>query len=143
MIIPPSVGVLLARGEGDSDAITGMAEVLIKIPNEGRVISGGTAYFSDPEPGDYLSIDIKDVDDVFGYGAGAIVGSFDDQLVPVANQGWYVPLVGYVDLLPIVSNDPRDLAGVGGLYLSIKGYRKIPANTATLYVNVRWGKRIR
>jgi hypothetical protein len=140
MLLPQSVTLLLARAEADTD-VTGLADAVIKIPSEGRTIEGGFGFFENVETGDWLTIDLKDDDDIYGFGAGATIGTFDDQLVPLANQGFYFMNSQPLELSPIVSDDPRELPG--GLYLHICGHKKNIATVDTLYVNLRWGKRKR
>jgi hypothetical protein len=140
MRLPQSVSLLLARAEADTD-VAGLADAIIKIPTEGRTIEGGIGFFENVEVGDYLTIDIKDDDNLYGFGAGATIATFDDQLVPLANQGIYFIGNESLKLHPIVSDDPKELPG--GLYLHICGHKKNIATADTIYVNVSWGKRIR
>lgn len=140
MLIPQSVKLLIAKATSGTD-INGVADAVIKIPNEGRTIEGGFGYFENQAAGDWLTIDLKDDDDLYGFGAGATIATYDDQLVAVANQGWYFPPTGVLEIHPIVANDPTELPP--GLYLHICAHKANVATADNFFVNVHWGKRIR
>ena len=139
-ILPQSIQILTARAKASTDD-NGLAETKVKIPTEGRTISGGIGFFENIEPGDYLTIEIRDDDNILEGGVGAVVSTFDDQLVPVDNQGYYFMGNYPLEVKPLVGNDSRILPG--GLYLYICGHKADTATSDTLYVNIFWGRRIR
>ena len=143
---PQSIKILLARGQAATDLVTGIADIGIKIPgtvglNE-RTIEGGSGCFSIHEPGDYLTAEVRDDDNLLGLGAGHVLDSFHDTGVASGNEGWYFMGSNILHLHPIVDNDPTDLPS--GMYLHIMGHKAVIPNPAhTLYINIHWGKRIR
>lgn len=142
-----SVQLFLAKAESGTN-VDGVAAAIIKIPALGRTIEGGWGKFQNQSTGDWLTIDLKDDDDLYGFGAGATISTFDDQLVPTGNQGYFFLGDESLAIHPLIPSDPTELPG--GLYLYICGHKK---NTGTveapiyaadhLYVNIHWGKRIR
>jgi len=152
-VTPQSVKLLLAKGEADSDLVTGIADIVIKVPGtfgldqhgnllKGRTIEGGFGCFSTQEAGDYLTIELRDDDNLLGYGAGTVLDEFHDTTVPADNQGWYFMGSNVLDLNPIVSDDPTDLPCA--MYLHICGHKaSIPDPAHTFYINLHWGARIR
>jgi hypothetical protein len=135
-----SVKLLLGRGEADTDG-SGLADVIIKVPTAGRAIEGGSAWFENHEPGDWVSASLKDDDNILGYGAGFVVDSFDDTDLAAGQQGWYFMGSQPIVLNPIVTDDPSDIPG--NFYLHVCGHKKNVATADTLYVNIHWGRRIR
>lgn len=142
--MPQSVKILLARGEASTDG-SGLAEIIIKVPgslgSKDRTIDGGTGYFENQEHGDYLKIELRDDDNLMGYGAGFVLDSFHDTSVPASQQGWYFMGSDTLSLNPVVSNDPTELPSC--MYLHLLGQKANIATSDTLYVNLHWGKRIR
>ena len=139
-ILPPSVKLLLAKGKATTD-VNGRAEVIIEVPANGRSITGGDGCFSGQLPDDYLTIELRDDDDILGGGAGALVNAFHDLDEPTVNQGWFF-LGGLLQLDPLIDGETTDLPG--GLYLHIFGHKAVvPQTPETLYINLRWGKRYR
>lgn len=151
-VMPQSIKLLMARGKEDTDA-NGLADVSIKVPgtfglNE-RTIQGGFGIFGNQQPGDYLRIELRDDDDLLGNGPGFVINRFHDDSVPADNQGWYflsstlqsTETAPPLELSPLVNDDVTDLPS--GMYLHILGQKGDPLVADTLYVNLRWGKRIR
>lgn len=150
MSVPSSIKLLLARGSSATDG-AGKAEVVIKIPGTfgfngdgslktGRTISGGWGYFASQADGDYCYAEVRDDDNLLGYGAGFVIDTFHDKDVPTANQGWYFPRQEVLELRPLVTDDPSNLPC--GMYLHIIAQKAI-VGADTFYVNLHWGKRIR
>ena len=142
--MPQSVKLLLARAEAATDG-SGTAEAVLKVPgtvgNKERTIEGGIGCFQNQEAGDYLKIDLRDDDNLLGYGAGFVLDAFHDTGVASVNQGWYFLGSSTLSLSPIVSDDPTELPS--GMYLHITGQKANIATSDTLYINLHWGKRIR
>jgi len=151
MAIPQSVKLMLARGEANTDG-SGTANVIIKVPGtfsvdakgnlaSERTVEGGFGLFKNQEPGDYLKIELKDDDNLLGYGAGFVLETFHDTDVAASNQGWYFMGSEVMEIHPIVSDDPTDLPC--GMYLHMTGQKANIATSDTLYINLHWGKRLR
>lgn len=151
MYMNQSVKLLLAKGSATTDG-SGSADVTIKIPGtfgvdakgnfvNGRTISGGWGYFANQADGDYVYAEVRDDDNLLGYGAGFVLDRFHDNDVPAANQGWFFPRQQVLELRPLVSDDPTDMPS--GMYLHIIAQKANIATSDTFYVNVHWGKRIR
>lgn len=149
--MPQSVKLLLAMGKATTD-VNGLADVVIQVPgafgldSEGnlltyRTIEGGFSWFKNQEPGDWVTIELRDDDNLLGTGAGAVIDTFDDKDVPSVNQGWFLLNDGPMELHPIVSDDPTELPG--GFYLHICGHKANIATADELFVNLHWGKRLR
>ena len=143
-VMPQSVKIYLARGSAATDG-AGTADVVIKVPgtvgNKERTIEGGFGCFQNQEPGDYLQIDLRDDDNLLGYGAGFVLDTFNDPGTPAANSGWYFLGSSILNLHPIVSNDPTELPS--GMYLHVIGQKANIATSDTLYINLHWGERLR
>jgi hypothetical protein len=144
---PQSVKLLLARGKAATD-VDGLADVILKVPGtfnwpatDGRAIEGGFGCFVNQEEGDYITIELRDDDNLLGLGAGYVVDTFDDTGVPTANQGWYFLGSNPLDLHPVIHDDTSDLPA--GMYLHMMGHKADSATSDTLYINLHWGKRIR
>jgi hypothetical protein len=150
---PQSIKLLLARGEADTDLVTGIADAVVKIPGTfevdpegdltvGRVISGGFGCFSTQEAGDYLTIELRDDDNHLGYGAGTVLETFHDLGTPAANSGWYFLGNSVMNLHPVIVDDPTSVPA--GMYLHILGHKAVVPDPAhTLYINLHWGTRLR
>lgn len=142
-IMPQSVAVLMPRMTAATD-VNGVATAYLKFPAAGRTISGGNAWFGNHTNGDYVIADVFDLDNVLGSGQ-IVVSSWSDLDCPTANQGWYCHPVNGVKLEPIVSDDPTDIEPNTNLYLRVRGFKAAgaAASADNLYVNIRWGRRIR
>lgn len=130
MYIPRKATTKVAKFKVDT--VSGTATALLKVPGNGRVIKGGSAWFSTPHADDYIKFYVTDEDNILGLGAGIVVGSYTDGEVPVANEGWYMtnPLV----IEAIVSTG----------FLEPNFYLKIVAvkgdgSADTLRGNIHWG----
>jgi hypothetical protein len=150
MSVPSSIKLLLARGSSATDG-AGKAEVIVKIPGTfglnsdgsmkaGRTISGGWGYFASQADGDYCYADVRDDDNILGYGAGAVLDTFHDLDVPASNQGWFFPRQEVLELRPLVTDDPSRLPC--GMYLHIFGQKGV-VGVDTFFVNLHWGVRLR
>ena len=142
---PQSVKLLLAMSKADTDG-GGLADAIIKVPGtfgdqKARTIEGGFGCFKNQEPGDYLKVELRDDDNLLGYGAGTVLNSFHDTDVPAVNRGWYFLGTTTMDLKPVVSDDPTELPA--GMYLHIMAQKADTATADTLYINLHWGNRIR
>jgi hypothetical protein len=133
----------LASGSADVDTTTGVATILIQIPGtpgsgEGRWISEGVAFFSEPHVGDMITgLYFTDEDDILGAGAGTVVGSYTDDDVDSANKGWYVlPIRGFVEA--------EAIGGYGfapaGFYIKIVGKKASGHYSGKMFINFTWGK---
>lgn len=120
-----------------------LATVLIKIPGtpgsaDGRWIGGGIAWFDDQHKDDrIMSVEFTDEDNILGYGAGTVVGSYTDRDVDTNQQGWRIPNKrGMIEV--------EALGGYGfapaGFYLKIIGKKGGELTTGTFYLNIEWGK---
>ena len=84
----------MACSEGSTDS-SGDVVIDMKIPGTdpallSRFIRDARIWFDDPEPGDkIISVVIIDIDAIV-YPANTIVGSYTDDEVPSANQGWFM-----------------------------------------------------
>lgn len=128
-------------GEVDQN---GQVVLYLKIPGmfnsgEGRYISEGMAWFSQPTYGDKIvGIYFADQDDLLGYGIGTIVGSYTEDEMTDDNKGWYIPqprnfieceTIGFYGFAP------------AGFYIKIiaqsgNGYQA----GKKVYLNLTWGK---
>lgn len=142
----PSVKLMLSRLSAANDTSTGIADAVLKIPGtvgdaEGRTISGGSAWFKNQAAGDYVVAEVRDDDNLLGYGAGTVLDSFHDLGTATGNAGWYFFGSEPMNLRPVVSDDPTDLPS--GMYLHVIGHKAIIATVDDIYVNIHWGKKIR
>lgn len=142
---PQSVKLMLARGMAAAPAGTGTADVVIKIPGtigdaKGRTISGGSASFASQAYGDWVRAEVRDDDNLLGYGAGTVLDTFHDLGVASGQEGWFFFGSTPLDLRPVVSDDPTNLPS--GMYLHIIGQKGV-VGADTFYVNIHWGKEIR
>lgn len=104
---------------------------------ETRLVHRGETLFNDTigiQNKDRIVVDIYDKDNIFGFGAGAVLGYFYDEDAAAANQGHYFTK-GKVDVGGI--GGYGDL--VGGLYLRMKAVLSV-ARTDTLLCNIHWIK---
>lgn len=120
---------------------SGIAEMSIKIPADGRFIAGGYAFTDSFTPGDCVTaISVTDVDNITGAGAETILQTYHDDDLPASAQGWYfwpqpqaggeveIDPIGYYGFVP------------GGLYLEIY-YQRAPSGTATgVWTDIYWAK---
>lgn len=136
-IFPQSIKLLMIKGTAAT--ASGIATILIKIPEE-REIFGGEGCFLNQATGDNIKAFITDEDNILGYGAGFVVGAFQDTLVPSANQGYYMLGTKPVEIRPLIGDDPSRLTA--NFYLKIVA-TKADLSADTFYVNIFWGKRLR
>lgn len=132
----------LAHGSADIDAETGVGTILIKIPGipgsgDGRWISSGIAFFDNHTPGDLIfGVYFTDEDNLMGYGAGAVIGSYTDDDVDEPCRGWAIPPSGWVRC--------EAIGGYGfapsGIYIKIIGKKAGEAPAGKVYCNFEWGK---
>jgi hypothetical protein len=121
----------------------GMATISIKIPGTpnsgaGRWIDGGTAWFDDQHKDDrILSVVFTDEDNLLGYGAGTVVGSYTDSELDSAQQGWRIP--NKRGMIEVIAMGGYGFAPAG-FYMKITGQKGGGIVTGTLYMNVMWGK---
>lgn len=119
------------------------ATILIKIPGtfgsaDGRWIEGGMAWFDSVHPDDrMLSVTFTDEDNLLGYGAGFIVGSYTDFDMPADFQGWRVPPLQGFDVVSAIGGYGFAPAG---FYLKIVGQKGGGITTGSLYINMSWAK---
>lgn len=136
------------RGVSDVDPTTGAAVFQVISPgtpgdpNGGRWVSWGEAWFTgaDRHADDYIvGIEIVDVDDIYGMGAGTVLQHYHDMDVPEANRGWSMPThygnaevepIGYYGHIP------------AGLYLRITAQKggTGPHTGVKFRVNIGWGR---
>jgi hypothetical protein len=134
----------IAKAEASVDQ-NGEAIVQIKIPGtvgqDSRYVAGGYAFNDSLKFGDRLEeINVVDVDNILGYGANTVVGTYHDADVDAANKGWFMypaPQAGSE-----IEIDPMGYYGniVSGLYLQLK-FKMGQGSTATkIYCDFYWGK---
>lgn len=136
--------IKLAKGEIEANSEnSGIATILVKVPGtpgsvDGRFIDGGTSWFESGDMGDWLEIHTSDEDNILGYGAGFIVGSYTDTDVDSANQGWYLK----PGEMTFASRITKHGWIPSGLYLKVVGH-KVSGGTLpdTMFINIAWGKR--
>jgi len=145
MRIPQSIKLMLSRGSANTDG-SGVADVAIKVPgtvgvSTARTISGGSAWFENQEPGDWVKAEVRDDDNLLGYGVGTVLDTFHDLGVASGNEGWFFMNGEPMHLHPVVNDDPTNLPA--GMYLHVIGQKANTATSDTLYINIHWGSRIR
>jgi hypothetical protein len=132
----------ICSGYGDVDS-NGSVDVSLPVPGDitlgnGRYIDAGCAWFDEPHPDDrVVAIECVDLDNVVGYGAGAILKTYHDDEQPETNRGWRIPYKrGQVEI--------DTMAGYGfipsQLYLRIRAKRGGGLTTGRFYYNIKWGK---
>ena len=136
-VIPGSVKLLMAKGEATT--VSGVASVFFKVPSD-REIMGGFGCFGNQQPGDYVKIYVTDEDNTLGYGAGFVVGSFNDSEMPANQQGWFMFPGNVLDITSLMLNDPSKVTPP--FYVKLEAH-KADGSADTLYANIRWGKRLR
>lgn len=105
---------------------------------DGRWISSGTAFFDVATPGDIISsVRFVDHDNMLGYGEDFVVGSYTDDELDAANQGWFIP--------PKKGEIKAEaIGGYGfapaGFYIMVTAKKGGGITTGTFYVNFEWGK---
>ena len=142
-IIPPKGVLKVCSGSQATDG-SGIATIEIKVPGTfvntstpGRLIAGGRAWFENPAHGDCVcKLEIVDVDNILGAGAGYVVTRYIDDGVDSANQ--LVEICKQHGFAEVDSfEDPG--APPSELYLRIEG--KAAANRSdTFRVNVLWAE---
>lgn len=132
----------MSSGKGSVDG-TSVAEVIILVPGnpangDGRWIDAGTSWFDAIHEDDRITnVEVVDIDNILGYGAGFVVKTYHDDEVAASSAGWYIPKHTGVSKV-------EALGGYGfipaGLYLRVKGLKGGGATTGSLYLNIKWGK---
>jgi len=132
----------LAHGEATVDSETGLATVLIKIPGtpnsgDGRWISCGIGFFDVHTPGDkVLGVYFTDEDNLLGYGAGTVIGSYTDDDAAEENRGWAVPPSGWLKAEAVGGYG----FGPSGFYIKVIGKKAGESPSGKFYINMEWGK---
>lgn len=137
----------VARAESTLE--DGQAEITVRVPgvfdgidpdvSSGRFIEGGEAFFDSAEIGDVVSkIEVKDNQNILGYGAGFVIATYHDKDVDEANQGWYIPKIkGYIEI--------NAMAMFGfipaGMDLVMTATRLDTNSTGIFFTNIKWGAR--
>jgi hypothetical protein len=140
----------LATSISTFDATTHLAVCQILVPgtyagfgynDPGRFVAGGYAFTDAGKFGDRCTkIEVADMDNILGSGAGAVIKTYHDQDVDPSNAGWYLypaPQSAYE-----IEIDP--IGGYGklpaGLYLRVT-FQKVSDSPATqVACNIWWGK---
>jgi hypothetical protein len=137
----------LSCKEGTVDTITKECTLTVQVPgtfgvDSGRFVDDGYCFTNVYTWGDRVSaVEIVDVDNLLGYGAGFIAERYHDNDLPEANQGWMLwceeGTQGGIDI--------NKIGGYGqipsGLYLRVK-FKGVPATLATkVAINISWGKK--
>ena len=78
------------------------------IPTNVIAIKGANAFYINAAIGDYVKVTMVDVDNVLGYGAGTVLGTFINK--------WFIPTDGIL----FIDNVSISLIPVAGLYLRFK-----------------------
>jgi hypothetical protein len=122
---------------------SGNAEMSLLIPGtpgtaDGRWVNGGIAFFDEQHHGDRITaVEVVDLDNILGYGAGTVLKTYHDEDVPEANQGWRIP-----DRRGLV--EVETMGGYGfipaGLYIRIKGKKGEGVTTGTLCIDIEWAR---
>lgn len=119
-----------------------LALIEIKVPGdpetEGRFVDSGMVWFDIHNADDQIQLlEIVDIDNLYGYGAGTVLKKWHDDGAEVDNQGWYVPSTN-------VPLQVTSLGGYGfipsGTYIRIKAKKGQNQTSGTLYLNIKWGK---
>ena len=120
---------------------TGGVGLTIKVPGAigsgGRFVDSGEAFFDTHHVGDKLiKMELVDLDNILGYGAGLVMGSYCDAETPSDNSGWYFPPTGIliVDKFEKVGFIPS------GFYFRVSAQKAAGQTTGTLYANIKWAK---
>lgn len=132
----------LVHAEGDVDTETGLITIDLKVPGtpgtaDGRWISSGMAFFDVHTPGDkVLGVYFVDKDNMLGYGANFVVGSYTDDDADEINRGWAIPPIGWVKA--------EAIGGYGfapsGFYVRVAAKKSGDSPTGKFYCNLEWGK---
>ena len=119
------------------------ATILLKIPGvmangDGRWVSGGEGWFDSIHKDDrIIELEVVDVDDVLGGGAGAMLKAYCDDDMPESNEGGRICL--HTGTMKIES-----MGGYGWipaqLYLKIMAKKGGDITTGTFYCNIQWAK---
>ena len=138
-VIIDSIATKLARIEVPT--VNGVATAKIKIPSEGRTITGGAGMFLAQNPRDFVTMYLADDDDVLNNGAGVIVKTYSDLGVPSGNQGkFFLSSTVPFQIKGAIENETSDLPGDFWLYIVATKYL-LAADV--FLVNLDWGSRIR
>ena len=127
----------MACGKIQAD-VTGLAVLDIKVPGtpggtDGRYVQGGSAWFDVYHKDDKFKVFVVDNDNLLGYGAGTVIGSYTDD---GPNAGFYaepdgrvqVATLGFFGFIP------------SGMYLRMEGQCGDGVQDS-LYMNIVWGKK--
>jgi len=136
-----------------TDSETGIAVVEFVAPgtpgaeNEGRYIMGAEAFFKEAHAEDRVTkIEVVDVYDLLGYGAGTVIKSYHDDEMPEENQGWYIGVDQYNGLIgPHASYiDVKPLGGYAflpaGFAMRITAVKDPSSKSSVFYVNLLQGR---
>lgn len=124
-----------ARAKGDT--VDGIATILIEVPEDGRFVSKGRIWFQNQHADDHFKVYVSDENNVLGYGAGTVVGSYTDDDMAEDNQGHYICTHQKWSLLEALQG-LGDLPGM--LFLKVVAVKgDLSADTAR--INLEWGKR--
>lgn len=144
--VPEKATLKIARCKQSENA-DGVYTATIKIPGtvtkpaksiDGRVISGGRAWFEAPHKDDRVEIHITDEDNIMGAGAGYVVGSYTDNEMVAECRGWWIcEHIKYLDIRELVSTGFVD----SGFYLKVIATAGDARTTDTFRLNIKWGKR--
>lgn len=123
---------------GDSTALCEIKVYGVMANGDGVYISGGEAFFDTAVAGDAITkVEVVDVDDVLGYGAGTVIKTYHDDAVDVENAGWYIPVKlghAYCETLGFYGFIPAEL------YIRLVGKKANSITTGTFYVNLEYGR---
>lgn len=134
----------------DVDTGTGLSTLEFLVPGtfngldkktcNGRYLGGGTVFFTEAHAGDKVTkIEVVDIDNIFGYGAGFIIKTYHDDEAPSDEQGWFIPHGQGAQYLTA-----ETLGGYGwipsGLYLRLVGKKSDSHYSGKFFTNVFWGK---
>ncbi len=134
----PSRGTLkTAKGKVQTN-VNGDGVLLLKVPGvlgeKTRLIQGGAGWFDNHHADDSVKISVTDEDNILGGGAGLEVSGYYDEEVSSDNQGWFIPLSGYIEMDAIA-----DMAQLpAGLYLKI-AVKKGDNSQDWFRCNIKWG----
>lgn len=135
----------MACGTKQSDA-QGAAQVNILVPGtpgsgDGRHVEGGHAWFDSFHHADVFEVYIIDLDNITGYGAGTVVGTYTEDFSAHANPN----NDGVAGWMPTPSEQSVSVKSMGffgfvpsGFYLVIKG-QKGDSIESHMHCNVKWG----
>lgn len=121
---------------------SGIATIEAKVPGnpetDGRYVDSGMVWFDGHHADDQIqSVEVVDVDNLYGYGMGFVLRVWHDDDASSENQGWYLPSTN----MPL---QVTSLGGYGfipsGTYLRIVAKKGQSQTSGVLYLNLKWGK---